>query len=66
VAFTAKNSSPELIGATIAFERIHNYSPLRGRFFSEEDYLNSKPNGIGKKIFELLKEKVLIIDSSIV
>ncbi|KND47715.1 MAG: Transporter [Parcubacteria bacterium C7867-006] len=34
--------------------------------YSEEDYLNSKPDGVGKKIFELLKEKVLVIDSSIV
>lgn len=34
--------------------------------YSEEDYLNSKPDGIGKKLFELLKEKVLVVDSSIV
>lgn len=36
------------------------------RSYSEEDYLNSKPDGVGKKIFELLKEKLSIIDSNIV
>lgn len=36
------------------------------RSFSEEDYINSKPNGVGKKLYELLKEKILIIDSNIV
>ena len=34
--------------------------------YSEEDYLNSKPDGIGKKLFESLKEKVPIIDPNLV
>lgn len=36
------------------------------RTYSEVDYLNSKPDGIGKSFYEKLKEKVLIIDPSIV
>lgn len=34
--------------------------------YSEEDYLSSKPNGGGKKLYSQLKEKISIIDSEIV
>ncbi|TSC70333.1 MAG: hypothetical protein CEO12_436 [Parcubacteria group bacterium Gr01-1014_46] len=34
--------------------------------YSEEDYLKSKPDGVGKKLFEMLKEKIQIIDTNLV
>lgn len=34
--------------------------------YSEEDYIKSKPDGNGRKLYEQLKEKISIIDSNIV
>ncbi len=34
--------------------------------YTEEDYLNSKPNGSGKKLFEKLKEGVMLIDPNLI
>ncbi|MFA6177446.1 MAG: DUF5655 domain-containing protein [Candidatus Paceibacterota bacterium] len=36
------------------------------RTYSEEEYLNNKPNGNGRKFYEKIKEKVAVIDSNIV